>query len=32
MPMGATFWTPAFGVLTDRYGTRWMVSVEDGVA
>ncbi|MGP1357806.1 VOC family protein [Roseicyclus sp.] len=32
MPMGATFWTPAFGTLTDRYGTRWMVSVEDGVA
>ncbi|MCU4654826.1 VOC family protein [Roseibacterium sp. SDUM158016] len=32
MPMGATFWTPAFGTVTDRFGIRWMVSVEDGVA
>jgi PhnB protein len=31
MPMGATFWTPAFGTVTDRYGTRWMVSVEEDV-
>lgn len=30
MPMGKTFWTPAFGTVTDRFGTRWMVSVEDG--
>jgi PhnB protein len=32
MPMAETFWTPAFGTVTDRFGTRWMVSVEDGVA
>ena len=31
MPMQATFWTPAFGTVRDRYGVRWMVSVEDGV-
>jgi PhnB protein len=32
MPMGETFWTPAFGAVRDRYGTRWMVSVEQGAA
>jgi PhnB protein len=32
MPMGETFWTPAFGTVADRFGTRWMVSVEDGAA
>jgi PhnB protein len=32
MPMGETFWTPAFGTVVDRYGTRWMVSVEEGAA
>jgi PhnB protein len=26
MPMGKTFWTEAFGMLTDKYGTAWMVS------
>ena len=26
MPIGKTFWTEAFGMLTDRYGTAWMVS------
>ncbi|AHM02893.1 PhnB protein, putative DNA binding protein 3-demethylubiquinone-9 3-methyltransferase domain protein [Roseibacterium elongatum DSM 19469] len=31
MPMGATFWTPAFGTVQDRFGIRWMVSVEEGV-
>jgi PhnB protein len=25
MPMGKTFWTEAFGMLTDRFGTPWMV-------
>lgn len=25
MPIGKTFWAEAFGMLTDRYGTRWMV-------
>ncbi|WP_284261970.1 VOC family protein [Roseicyclus amphidinii] len=32
MPMAATFWTPAFGTVRDRFGVRWMVSVEEGVA
>lgn len=27
MPLTATFWSPAFGMLTDRFGTRWMISV-----
>lgn len=27
MPLTQTFWSPAFGMLTDRFGTRWMVSV-----
>lgn len=31
MPMSETFWTPAFGSVTDRFGTKWMVSVEEGV-
>lgn len=26
MPLGQTFWADAFGMLTDRYGTSWMVS------
>jgi PhnB protein len=30
MPIGPTFWTPAFGTVRDRFGTRWMVSVVDG--
>ena len=25
MPMQKTFWTEAFGMLTDRFGTSWMV-------
>ena len=25
MPMAKTFWTEAFGMLTDRFGTPWMV-------
>jgi PhnB protein len=27
MPMGPTFWTPLFGMVTDRYGVGWMVGV-----
>ena len=26
MPLDKTFWAEAFGMLTDRYGTSWMVS------
>jgi PhnB protein len=25
MPMQKTFWTEAFGMVTDQYGTPWMV-------
>jgi PhnB protein len=28
MPLAATFWTPAFGTLSDRWGTRWMVMAD----
>ena len=27
MPISPTFWSPAFGMLTDRFGIAWMVSV-----
>jgi PhnB protein len=27
MPLTKTFWSPRFGMLTDRYGVGWMVSV-----
>ena len=27
MPFGKTFWSPGFGMVTDRFGTPWMVDV-----
>ena len=27
MPLGKTFWSPRFGMLTDRFGVGWMISV-----
>jgi PhnB protein len=27
MPLDKTFWSPCFGMLTDRFGVAWMVSV-----
>ena len=27
MPMSKTFWSPSFGMLTDRFGVGWMISV-----
>jgi len=27
MPLDKTFWSPRFGMLTDRFGVRWMISV-----
>lgn len=27
MPMTETFWSPRFGMLTDRFGVGWMVTV-----
>ncbi len=31
MPLGETFWSPRFGMLTDRFGIGWMVSVQHEV-
>lgn len=31
MPLGPTFWAEKFGMLTDRYGTPWMVNYEGSV-
>lgn len=28
MPLGKTFWSPCFGMLTDRFGVAWMVSID----
>jgi PhnB protein len=27
MPFAATFWSPGFGMVTDRFGIPWMVNV-----
>lgn len=27
MPMGKTFWSPCYGMLTDKFGVGWMVMV-----
>jgi PhnB protein len=27
MPLGKTFWSPCFGMVADRFGVGWMVSV-----
>ena len=27
MPLGKTFWSPRFGMLVDRFGIAWMVTV-----
>jgi PhnB protein len=27
MPLQKTFWSPGFGMLTDRFGVSWMVNV-----
>jgi|CXWL01.1.fsa_nt_gi PhnB protein len=27
MPLGKTFWSPRYGMLTDRFGISWMVMV-----
>lgn len=28
MPLSKTFWSPRFGMLTDRFGMGWMINVE----
>lgn len=30
MPMDKTFWSPYFGMLTDKFGVNWMVNVDQG--
>lgn len=27
MPLGKTFWSPKFGMLTDKFGVGWMIGV-----
>lgn len=29
MPLNKTFWSPLFGMLTDKFGLGWMVNVAD---
>ncbi len=29
MPFAPTFWSAGFGMLTDRYGVRWMLGCEE---
>lgn len=29
MPLGKTFWSPRFGMVTDRFGVQWMVSQDE---
>ena len=32
MPLEKTFWSPKFGMLTDRFGVGWMINVaQDGL-
>jgi PhnB protein len=28
MPLGQTFWSPRFGMVSDRYGVNWMITQE----
>jgi PhnB protein len=30
MPLSKTFWSPCFGMVTDRFGVGWMVTVAAG--
>lgn len=30
MPMAASFWSKSFGMLTDKFGVRWMINVAPG--
>lgn len=32
MPLSKTFWSPRFGMLTDRFGIGWMVTVVENPA
>jgi PhnB protein len=28
MPLGKTFWSPLFGMTSDRFGVSWMISID----
>src|SRR5512139_1205355 len=30
MPLGRTFWSPCFGMLKDRFGVGWMITIASG--
>jgi PhnB protein len=30
MPLGKTFWSPCFGMVTDRFGILWQVTIPGG--
>ncbi len=30
MPLGKTFWSPCFGMVTDKFGIHWMVTTGQG--
>jgi uncharacterized glyoxalase superfamily protein PhnB len=32
MPLGKTFWSPRFGMVTDRFGVSWMINTEPPMA
>jgi PhnB protein len=32
MPLTQTFWSPCFGMLTDRFGLGWMITIPDPAA
>lgn len=32
MPLGPTFWSPCFGMVTDRFGVEWMVTIPQPTA
>jgi PhnB protein len=29
MPLGKTFWSPCFGMVADRFGMQWMITVPE---
>jgi PhnB protein len=29
MPLGQTFWSPCFGIVTDKFGINWMVTIPE---
>ena len=28
MPLGKTFWSPCFGMTSDKFGVSWMVGID----